>query len=74
MATAKKARTTRKKHKATRPYTEPKTAAELGITCARCGAPAEYFDPDRGKKDHLAGFICGTEQRSPRSEKLLIRN
>ena len=54
-------------------YREPKTAKELGITCSVCGDDASWFDYRRGKRDHRAGFICGKEQRSAQSEKLLVR-
>jgi hypothetical protein len=49
----------------------PHTAAELGITCAECGAPAEWFDYDRAGSDHKRGFICSAHTRSSHSEKLL---
>lgn len=56
-----------------RPYVMPKTAAELGITCAECGADASWFDHQRGRRDHRAGFICSNHPRSAQSEKLLVR-
>ena len=51
----------------------PKTAAELGIRCAECGGPAEWFDYGRARRDHMAGFICTKHPRSAQSEKLLVR-
>jgi len=56
-----------------RPYRAPLTAAELGITCYECGAPAEWYDYARGRKHHRRGFICGLHERDSRSEKLLVR-
>lgn len=72
----KRARKARASRTSSRPrvYHEPHTAAELGIRCAACGDHAQWFDPERAKHDHRAGFICGKESRSIRSQKLLIRN
>jgi hypothetical protein len=68
--------TTKKRKKRTpraRPYVMPKSAAELGINCAECGAPSEWFDPERARGDHQRGFICSNESRSKKSERLLIK-
>jgi hypothetical protein len=76
MKTATKKRAT--KRRAKKPaephvYREPKTAAELGITCALCGGPAQWFDHGRGRKDHRAGFVCSAEPPIGQREKLLVR-
>ncbi|HKQ06816.1 MAG TPA: hypothetical protein VJ464_16900 [Blastocatellia bacterium] len=63
----------KKKATSQRPYVMPKTAAELGIRCAECGGPAEWFDYGRARRDHMAGFICTKHPRSAQSEKLLVR-
>jgi hypothetical protein len=68
-----KKRATRKRPAVARSYVMPKSAAELGISCAECGAPAEWFDYERGERDHRRGFICGAHARSANSEKLLVR-
>jgi len=54
-------------------YRQPHTAAELGIDCSVCHAPAEWFDYRRGQRDHRSGFICSVHPRSPNSSKLLIK-
>jgi hypothetical protein len=41
----------RAKKPAPREYIMPKTAAELGIDCAICRAPAIWFDYGRARKD-----------------------
>lgn len=56
-----------------REYRMPHTAAELGIVCAECGAPAEWFDYDRAREDHRRGFICNDHPRGPGAEKLLVK-
>ena len=52
-----------------RRYIEPKTAAELGITC-KCGAPCLWFDYELGEKEFYAGFVCDDHKVSNRVEKL----
>lgn len=66
-----------KKGREAAPYVEPKTAAELGITCLSatvaggiCGAPVIWFDYELGEKDHLQGFVCDDHRVSDRAEKL----
>lgn len=56
-----------------REYQMPHTAAELKITCAECGAPAEWFDYQRARQDHRRGFVCAKESRSAHAEMLLVR-
>jgi len=70
--TQKKGINRRAKKSPPRTYRQPHTAAELGIVCAECGQPAEWFDHERGKRDHLKGFICSKESRSAGSDKLLV--
>lgn len=54
-------------------YRMPKTAAELGIDCSICHAPAVWFDFRRGQRDHRAGFVCDKEPAIGHREKLLIK-
>ncbi len=68
------------KRSATPPvYQPPKTAAELGITCAaivdgeKCGKPVQWFDYQLAKKNHLSGFVCDDHRQSDRVEKLAIK-
>jgi hypothetical protein len=79
--TTKKKRTTtkRKTTPRTKPhfYREPKTAAELGITCLaatgageKCGQPAFWFDYELGEKEFYSGFVCDEHRVSNRVEKL----
>ena len=62
-----------------RPYIEPKTAAELGITCAslvdgeKCGKPVIWFDFAIRDKDFMRGFVCDEHRVSNRVEKLTVR-
>lgn len=77
-----KAKTSRK---STTPpvYRMPKTAEELNVRCAECGAMAEWFDPERvsaalyatekATEEHLRGFICSREPRSTKAQKLLSK-
>jgi hypothetical protein len=74
MPTRKRSKSAKVKPDRQRPYVMPKTAAELGITCAICGGQAEYFDPDRHtESDSRKAFICADEPRSAGSQRLLIR-
>jgi hypothetical protein len=65
-----------KKGREARPYLEPKTAAELGITClatvagGKCGQPAIWFDYELGEKEFYKGFVCDAHRVSNRVEKL----
>lgn len=70
-----KRRATRRGKKATAPhvYREPHTAAELGLDCALCGAPAIWFDFGRGQHDHRAGFVCDKEPPIDHRERLLVK-
>jgi hypothetical protein len=52
-----------------RPYTLPKTAAELGIVCS-CGKPVVWFDYEIGERNHISGFVCDEHKISNRVEKL----
>lgn len=87
MATTRKKRASKWKRskkpgKSLHVYREPHTAAELGITCAECGSPAEYFDEmrvsralyatEKAREEHLRGFICEREPRSPKAVKLAV--
>src|SRR5436305_5015841 len=80
-ATAKKKATPRKpsRKKEPRPYVEPKTAAELGITCTalvagvQCGAAVVWFDYELGERSHMSGFVCDAHKVSERVEKLAVR-
>jgi hypothetical protein len=59
-----------------RPYTLPKTAAELGIVCTAdrngspCNLPVIWFDYSLGEKSHMSGFVCDDHRISNRVEKL----
>jgi hypothetical protein len=55
-----------------RPYTLPKTAAELGIVCSTCGAPSVWFDYELGEKNFYAGIVCDAHRVSERVEKLAV--
>ena len=62
-----------------RPYREPKTAAELGITCSalvdgvKCGKAVMWFDYAIGERNHMSGLICDEHRVSNRVEKLAVR-
>jgi hypothetical protein len=59
-----------------RPYIEPQTAAEYGLTCLSltdgktCGAPVIWFDYELGEKEFYKGFVCNAHRISNRVEKL----
>jgi hypothetical protein len=52
----------------------PHTAAELGIDCAICHAPAVWFDYGRARSDQRAGFVCDDHEKLGQCEKLLVRD
>jgi hypothetical protein len=66
----------RKQSKKQHPYVEPKTAAELGMTCLAesegitCGKPVIWFDYEIGEKNFHKGFVCDSHKTSTRLEKL----
>jgi hypothetical protein len=76
----KRTTTKRKTTPRTKPhfYREPKTAAELGITCGhetsgvKCGQPAIWFDYELGEKDFYKGIVCDAHRASNRVEKLAV--
>jgi hypothetical protein len=78
MATKKKAATKKaptrkrstKRKKEPHVYVMPKTAAELGIVCSKCGSPAIWFDYGLGERKHMQGFVCDAHKVSTRIEKL----
>jgi hypothetical protein len=65
---AKKAPTRRASSKAKEPhvYVMPKTAAELGVVCSKCGGPAIWFDYELGERNHMSGFVCDAHKVSDR--------
>jgi hypothetical protein len=72
IAKKRQPRTTTKRGKAPHIYQTPKTAAELGIVCSGCGAPAIWFDYEIGEKSHMQGFVCDEHKVSNRVEKLAM--
>ena len=60
-------------------YVQPKTAAELGITCSalvngeKCGKAVLWFDYAFGEKDYMRGFVCDAHKVSNRVEKLAVK-
>jgi hypothetical protein len=72
---ATKTATKRRAKKApAREYKLPRTVAELGIGCAVCGQPGEWFDYERGRNDTRQGVLCGACPRSANSAKVLTNN
>jgi hypothetical protein len=57
-----------------RAYKMPHTAAELGLDCSICHAPAVWFDHGRARRDHRAGFVCDAEPQMGQREKLLVKS
>lgn len=72
--TKKKKATKRRPAGPPRQYVMPHTAAELGIDCAVCHAPAVWFDYGRAKPDHRAGFVCDAEPPMGQRERLLVKD
>jgi hypothetical protein len=71
---AKRRATRRAKTLPPQEYRMPHTAADLGIDCAVCHAPAIWFDYGRAKDDHRAGFVCDSHPAVGRREKLLVKD
>ena len=79
----KKTKSKRKSKTPPRVYRLPKTAEELNVTCAECGELAEWFDSarvsaalyatEKATAEHMKGFICSREPRSPQAQKLLSK-
>jgi hypothetical protein len=69
----KAAKKTTKRKTPPHPYVLPKTAAQLGIDCAVCHAPAVWFDFGRGQRDHRSGFVCDNEPAVGNREQLLTQ-
>jgi ribosomal protein L32 len=70
----KRRATRRAKKQPPREYVMPKTAAEQGIDCAICHAPAIWFDYGRAQRDHRAGFVCDDHPAIGQREKLLVKD
>lgn len=75
---AKKPEKRRRAHQAkplaSREYQMPRTVADLGINCAICGAPGEWFDYERGRTDMRQGVLCSNCPRSTNNAKILVKD